>query len=61
MGNYLSKELVQNEQQGDKSGVIEIIKKLYQAFLLAKQRLADMVYKIRDQRNDKLRKTPMAL
>ena len=61
MRNYLSKELVQNEQQRDKSGVIEIIKKLYQAFLLAKQELADMVYRIRDQRNDKLRKTPMVL
>ena len=42
MGNRISKEL-----EGD--NVIEIIKKVYQAFLLAKERLADVVYGSKDQ------------
>ena len=49
MRDYVSKELAHIEPQGNTSGAIEIIKKVYQAFLLAKERLDDVVYKIRDQ------------
>ena len=39
-------------------GAIEIIKKLYQALLLAEERLADMVYGSEDQLGeDKLKRT----
>ena len=51
MGNCLSKEL-----EGDNAK--EIIKKVYQAFLLAKERLADVVYTSEDQwGEDKLKRT----
>ena len=51
MGNCLSKEL-----EGDNA--IEIIKKVYQALLLAKERLADVVYGSEDQwGEDKLKRT----
>ena len=51
MGKFLSKEL-----EGDNA--IEIIKKVYQALLLAKERLADVVYGSEDQwGEDKLRRT----
>ena len=42
MGNCISKEL-----EGDNT--IEIIKNIYQALLLAKERLADVVYGSEDQ------------
>ena len=51
MGNCFSKEL-----EGDNA--IEIIKKVYQALLLAKERLADVVYGSEDQwGEDKLKRT----
>ena len=51
MGKFLSKEL-----EGDNA--IEIIKKVYQALLLAKERLADVVYGSKDQwGEDKLKRT----
>ena len=51
MGNCLSKEL-----EGDNA--IEIMKKVYQALLLAKERLADVVYSGEDQwGEDKLKRT----
>ena len=51
MGNCLSKEL-----EGDNA--IEIIKKVYQALLLAKERLADVGYGSEDQwGEDKLKRT----
>ena len=51
MENCLSKEL-----EGDNA--IEIIKKVYQAVLLAKERLADVVYDSEDQwGEDKLKRT----
>ena len=51
MGNHLSKEL-----GGDNA--IEIIIKIYQAVLLAKERLADVVYTSEDQwGEDKLNRT----
>ena len=51
MGNCLSKEL-----EGDNA--IEIIKKVYQALLLAKEKLADVVYASEDQwSEDKLKRT----
>ena len=50
MGNCLSKEL-----EGDNA--IEIIKKVYQAHLLAKERLANVVYSSEDQwGEDKLKR-----
>ena len=50
MGNCISKEL-----EGDNA--IEITKKVYQAFLLAKERLADVVYGSEDQwGKDKLKR-----
>ena len=49
MRNCLSKKLAHTEPQGNNSGAIEIIKKAYQAFLLAKERLGDVVYSSRDQ------------
>ena len=48
-GNCLSKELAQAELEGDNSVAIGIIKKVYQALLLVKERLADVVYSGRDQ------------
>ena len=51
MGKFLSKEL-----EGDNA--IEIIKKVYQALLLAKEKLADVVYGSKDQwGEDKLKRT----
>ena len=51
MGKFLSKEL-----EGDNA--IEIIKKVYQALLLAKERVADVVYGSKDQwGEDKLKRT----
>ena len=51
MKNCVSKEL-----EGDNA--IEIIKKVYQALLLAKERLADMVYDSEDQWGEnKLKRT----
>ena len=51
MGNCVSKEL-----EGDNA--IEKIKKVYQALLLAKERLADVVYDNEDQwGKDKLKRT----
>ena len=51
MENCLSKEL-----EGDNA--IEIIKKVYQALLLAKERLTDVVYSSEDQwGKDKLKRT----
>ena len=49
MRDYLSKELAHIEPQDNTSGAIEIIEKVYQAFLLEKERLDDVVYKSRDQ------------
>lgn len=49
MRDYLSKELAHIEPQGNTSGAIEIIEKVYQPFLLEKERLDDVVYKSRDQ------------
>lgn len=47
-GNCLSKEVAQVVLQGDNSVAIGIIK-VYQAFLLVKERLANVVYSGRDQ------------
>ena len=49
MRDYVSKELAHIEPQGNTSGAIEIIEKVYQPFLLEKERLDDVVYKSRDQ------------
>ena len=49
MRDYLSKELAHIEPQGKTSGAIKINEKVYQAFLLEKERLDDVVYKSRDQ------------
>ena len=49
MKNYLSKELSHKELQGDHSDIIKIIKKVYQAPLVAKESLTNMVYSRRDQ------------
>ena len=66
MGNCVSKELAHAGQQGDNSDAIEIIKNVYQALLLAKEKLPEMSTGTGQARkniddNDELKlKAPMA-
>lgn len=49
MGNCLSKELFHNEPQGNNLDVIEMIKDVCKALLLAKGQFPGMIYNSKDQ------------